>query len=926
MSQPSQNEGQSQSQGQDQSLPPDPSPPLLNPDDQDYLRGTWNRSPHPYHHASPGIPHASDRLNPTTSSSPPHQHPTSIEFTKPSAPSNNHRLNIKDSSPASESGTEADDEHFLKGLPASRTKLHKGLRSRAGEYLSRSPSPLPSPSAADGHGSGLAGGRARSRNSRGHGGRGSLLTMLRRHKALSQRAAELANVVALGLMVRSNRQVAPLLTVWGRDYELLSLMYAGLLALYPLRVIVWAYRRGSPSTAVPLRIPPDADPAPILYPPVITSFVSLLVATDNPAVILPNVVLSICSFPQSLVPRFELDTYHSVHWALSCLPLVWAGAASQHRSAHAVASTAHAYLTDEDMTLLYPLHQTLCAVLHRLTTTSLLTAELQLFSVSLVNLLTLASSPQAKVLKSLLWMGGMGILVLCGPVIRAGIDLARVPKWRFRRVSAHRKQLPVWKELVREFSWKRIKSGLFSSGDDPYSDVPDESPASSDSNSNGDGPRGPRRRPSSSRGPKRVQTTGTAGLESDATKSLQRESWPSEPSSLPRSQTLSYTSQHHRRGSRTPSGRRRRAMSSSLRPIVKLTYTQATIRKWLYALYVYAVMIFVILAGVRTHMEVAAFRGRDPIGWGLGYMLGDLSWFRFEVVGANLERWICLPSRARKQECRMGWVQHLRQDDFGEANTRLLVSGYWICVLVVGLLTVFRLGTVYEVDTRRKVFHFTMVGMLLPATFVDPAFAALALSLALAVFLLLDLLRASQLPPLSKPIASFLAPYVDGRDFRGPVVISHIFLLVGCAVPLWLALATLPRSGAGCSRGWELPSREVSMVSGVVCVGLGDAAASLIGRRYGHRKWLWGGGKSLEGSLAFALAVAAGLAFARAWLALGAWPASQTQTATQDALDTGRNVAACASMASLTEAVLTGGNDNVIVPVVLWTCVKSLAI
>ena len=196
----------------------------------------------------------------------------------------------------------------------------------------------------------------------------------------------------------------------------------------------------------------------------------------------------------------------------------------------------------------------------------------------------------------------------------------------------------------------------------------------------------------------------------------------------------------------------------------------------------------------------------------------------------------------------------------------------------MGLVVVFRLSPFYEVDTRRKVFHFMMVAMFLPLTYVDPAFVSLALAVVLALFLLLDLLRASQLPPLSRPLASFLAPYVDGRDLRGPVVVSHIFLLIGCAIPLWLSLGSLPRTsssnggvGGGMFTGWELPAREVAMVSGVVCVGLGDAAASLIGRRYGHRKWLWGGGKSLEGSLAFACAVFLGLVAAHAWLRLGGW-------------------------------------------------------
>ncbi|KHO01418.1 Phosphatidate cytidylyltransferase [Metarhizium album ARSEF 1941] len=347
----------------------------------------------------------------------------------------------------------------------------------------------------------------------------------------------------------------------------------------------------------------------------------------------------------------------------------------------------------------------------------------------------------------------------------------------------------------------------------------------------------------------------------------------------------------------------------------------AVVRKWAYAAYVYAALVGIILVGVRIYVEKFALDGHEPIGWALGYMFGNIPWFRFQVVHANVERWICLPATDGAKECHLGWVQHLRHDTFGEANTRLILSAYWFAILVFGLVVVFRLKEMYEVDTRRKVFHFMMVGMFLPAVYVDPTYAGLALSLILAVFLILDLLRASQLPPLSKPIASFLAPYVDGRDFRGPVVISHIFLLIGCAIPLWLALAALSRAGTGCLSGWEVPTRDVSMVSGVICVGLGDAAASLLGRRYGHRKWLWGGGKSLEGSLAFAVVVFAGLAAAEMWLRIGGWPTTDEPVGWHVSV---RNAGICATMGSLTEAVLTGGNDNVIVPVILWTCVKSL--
>ncbi|KAK8135255.1 dolichol kinase [Apiospora sp. TS-2023a] len=50
----------------------------------------------------------------------------------------------RDTSASSDSGTEADDEHFLKGLPAPKARLHKGLRGR-NELASGTSTPLPSP-------------------------------------------------------------------------------------------------------------------------------------------------------------------------------------------------------------------------------------------------------------------------------------------------------------------------------------------------------------------------------------------------------------------------------------------------------------------------------------------------------------------------------------------------------------------------------------------------------------------------------------------------------------------------------------------------------------------------------------------------------------------------------------------------------------
>ncbi|KAF4634895.1 hypothetical protein G7Y89_g3203 [Cudoniella acicularis] len=650
--------------------------------------------------------------------------------------------------------------------------------------------------------------------------------------------------------------------------------------------------------------------------------VSLVLSESNPAGLLPSIILAISSLPKQLIPSIGgLESLNIFHWGFSCLPLLLPKSRAVSNLLEEY-HTKNANLDFEILLLLQPLHLALCDTLQYLTTTSLLPAELQLLSISLVELLLLAASPQAVILKSVLWGCGIGVLVTCTYVLKWGVTLARVPKWRFRRPetkSKPRKSAFFGTLGTSIFAKTAIASD--SSDDDvpePWARRPLVSPKlhlktkETVSKYNGTAengsvsaiePKGDNKIPN-----------GTPNGDPDISFNVQRRH------TLP---TLVHVPP--RSSKRTPSGRKKRSASSTVQSFFYLTQTQASLRKWLYAGWVYLCIIVIILGGVREYVGEFALHGNEPVGWALGYLFGDLPWFRMEVVKANFQRWICIPPRSGDEDlesCHLGWVEHLRHASFGEANTRLILCVYWLGIIVLGLAIVFRLSAIYEVDTRRKVFHFMMVGMLLPATYVDPTFAALALSLMLAIFLLLDLFRASQLPPLSKSLAYFLTPYVDGRDLKGPVVISHIFLLIGCAIPLWLSLGALPRTGANYLAGWEVPTREISMVSGVICVGLGDAAASLIGRRYGRRKWVWGGGKSIEGSLAFATAVGLALTLAKAWLRLGGWPANNDDSWFM----TYGKAGVAAGVASLTEAVLTGGNDNVVVPVVLWLCVKGLDI
>lgn len=697
----------------------------------------------------------------------------------------------------------------------------------------------------------------------------------------------------------------------------------GLYTAYPFRVT-----RGRPRL---FRIPASFDPAPLLYPITIPIFVALSLTHHKPALVLPNILLGLSSLPTPVIPLHTWSYGYSIaHWMITLVPLLVAEHFSWGNAV--LPKPLSLYGIDSEMlTLVFPLQQALIPILDFLLATSLLPAELQLLATALVNLFLFASSPQATIIKALLWLGGLCIFISCRHVLGWEVALARIPSWKFRRYPGRsQSQRNLLNLLDHDICEKLCKSAW-----------PEEVTSDSDLEEELFAPPAP--------------VSHRTMHEIPEPSPQQQQHLPREPTSAtdnikPEEEFSRYVNSAHQRRhtistfeevaqSRnvrtTAKGRRKRSMAPGLASFLSMSIPQAQVRKWMYAAYTYAAIAAIAIGPVRMYVGEQGLKGEEPFGWALGYLFGNIPLFRLWVVIGNREHWIRLPARKDEEmadaSCILGSVEHLRQNTFGEANMRLLISAYCTAVVLTGLAVVFKLSSVAEVDTRRKVFHGMMVLMFLPTIYIDPTFCGLALGTVLAIFLLLDLFRASQLPPISRPLMHFLAPYVDGRDHRGPVIVSHIFLLIGCSIPLWLSLADISRTGESPWSGWNATSRDVSMVSGVICVGMGDAAASLIGRRFGRLKWFWGGGKSLEGSVAFALAVSVGLMFARMWLAVGRWPV----TTTHGIIDDGGGdswvwalgkAALAAGGTSATEAILTGCNDNVVVPVVLWLLVRGVGL
>lgn len=707
----------------------------------------------------------------------------------------------------------------------------------------------------------------------------------------------------------------------------------GLLLLYPVRLLFPTYINGKWHLRR-LRIPSTFDPAPLLYPPVLPLLVSLSISPAWSPTLLPNLILGLSTLPTHLIPFSSGSTsFDQLHWIFTLLPII-VNSKNSDSTKDAIVSAG---LNSETLCLLFPLHQALLPPLYFLTTSSLLPAELHLLSVSLLNLLLLSESPQSLVLRAIIWIGGLSIFVACGKVLRLNVALERIPNWKLQRagrlVTAGRTFVTALSDGIA--GSENINSGELSSIERKRR------------HSSAYGAYPPNDRLLTSH-PRQGMATGSRRYQSNsltnANAAAQNNADISDMS-LRKVRTHPASPDQGAAKSRNTSNVTRPSFGTKA-SYMSLTASQVTSHKIIYTAYSYVAMVTLIALPIRITVRYA-LNGWEPFGWAIGYLFGNIPPLRMYVREFDLGTWIPLTSGSYALESTLigapNWVDHARIV-FGEGNVRLVLFVYWAVVIGMGLFTVLKLLPEYaEVDTRRKVFHGMMVAMLLPTAFVDPCFLALGLNLVLVVFLLLDLLRASQLKPLAKPLARFLAPYVDGRDLRGPVIVSHMFLLIGCAIPLWLSLAGHDRTSSDPGiihtsqapgvkgdpwAGWELlrgsgQSRDLSMVAGVICVGMGDAAASLIGRRYGKRKWPWAGGKSLEGSTAFAIAVTAGLMFGKAWLRLGGWQWAPGDHDWSSSLGKAW-VAACG--ASFTEAVLTGANDNVVVPIVLWLLVRGLQV
>nr|XP_027085333.1 dolichol kinase EVAN-like [Coffea arabica] len=174
---------------------------------------------------------------------------------------------------------------------------------------------------------------------------------------------------------------------------------------------------------------------------------------------------------------------------------------------------------------------------------------------------------------------------------------------------------------------------------------------------------------------------------------------------------------------------------------------------------------------------------------------------------------------------------------FSEPLKTLSLCTYWIALIYASVTRFYDISKNSKTERilLRKYYHLMAVVIFVPALILQPEFLDLAFGAALAVFLILEIIRVWRIWPLGQLVHQFMNAFTDHRDSE-ILVISHFSLLLGCALPIWL------------SSGFN--DRPLAPFAGILSLGIGDTMASMVGHKYGVLRWSKTGKKTIEGTAA----------------------------------------------------------------------------
>ena len=169
-----------------------------------------------------------------------------------------------------------------------------------------------------------------------------------------------------------------------------------------------------------------------------------------------------------------------------------------------------------------------------------------------------------------------------------------------------------------------------------------------------------------------------------------------------------------------------------------------------------------------------------------------------------------------------------------------------------------------------------------PGVLIDRQFLFLSTVVVLSLQLLLEYIRLNRIGFIADILEDSFKIFVDEKD-SGKLILTNIYLLAGASLPLWL-VQDLDRAD------------PVLLLTGVISIGIGDSAASIVGSKFGRFKFP-ATDKTLEGTLA---SIVCQIIFVRALSSLNFW------------------LLFSVTVVSVAEAFTTQV-DNIVLPLLLYT-------
>ena len=194
-------------------------------------------------------------------------------------------------------------------------------------------------------------------------------------------------------------------------------------------------------------------------------------------------------------------------------------------------------------------------------------------------------------------------------------------------------------------------------------------------------------------------------------------------------------------------------------------------------------------------------------------------------------------------------------------RTRISLIFYWMGCSVSAILIAWGLGgSGIPLTILRKYFHGIVIGVYVPGIWLDTELLFIATIVALCAFLFIEVidiinlatgqqvklipfkaLRLWNIGSAGALLNQSLSAFLDEKD-QGNAILTHIYLLVGSSLPLWIYPLNFTSSGT-------LNTHEILILSsGIFALGVGDTAASVGGTLWGRNK-IPGTSKTIEGTI-----------------------------------------------------------------------------